>query len=139
MKGIKVDYIGKKIVLTKAFVKAMDDFRSAEYKTYCELTTQFPQFEVLGRTHKSPNKPNKNKHLTYENMERYIKASDNSAECLVAFQKVKEASASQISRYKFVREWFVQQYPEYKDVTQYICERHKVITLPIDRNNEKNA
>ena len=139
MKGIKIDYIGKKIILTKAFVKAMDDFNSDEYKTYCSVTTQFPQFEVLGRTHKSPNKPNRNKNLTYKNMERYIKANDNSAECLEAFQKVKEAAATQPSCYQFVREWFVKQYPEYREVTQYICDRHKVISLPIDRNNEKNA
>ena len=139
MKGIKIDYIGKRIILTKAFIKAMDDFKSEEYKTYCKVTTQFPQFEILGRTHKSPNKPNKNKNLTYKNMERYIKANDNHPERLAIFQKVKEVSAIQSSGYQFVRDWFVNQYPDYKDITKYICKKYQVKTLLIERKQEKTA
>ena len=114
MNGIKVDYINKKIVLTKAFVKAMENMNSEEFRTYCAITERFPKFEVLGRTHRSPSKPNKNKRLTYENMERYISVFDNADELLADYYTVIELSKAQTSRYHYVRDWFVKQFPDYK-------------------------
>ena len=113
MTGIKVDYINRKIILTKAFVKPMDNMNSEEFRTYCDITRRFPKFEVLGRTHRSPSKPNKNKRLTYKNMERYISVFDNADELLADFYMVLELSKAQPSCYHYVRDWFVKQFPDY--------------------------
>lgn len=113
MTGIKVDYINKKITFTKAFVRAMNNTNSDEFKIYCEITRRFPKFEVLGRTHRSPSKPNKNKRLTYKNMERYIGMYDNADVLLEDFNTVRELSKVQTSCYHFVRDWFVKQFPNY--------------------------
>ena len=116
MTGIKVDYINKKIILTKAYVKAMENLSSEEFNTFCALTERFPKFEVLGRTHRRPNKPNKNKNLTYEKMERYIRVFDNADELLTDFYVALEQSKVQPSPYHFVRDWFVRQFPNYKEI-----------------------
>lgn len=55
-----------------------------------------------------------NTRLTYENMEKHIRAYDNADELLEVFETVKALSQACASPYKYVCDWFKAQFPNYK-------------------------
>ena len=84
MESYKIDFMSKTLIMTAAFEKALNDPQSDEYKLYIQLQHDIAGLKVSRRTHKSPSKYrtasgevfhcNQYKHLTYENMERFINA-----------------------------------------------------------------
>ena len=55
-----------------------------------------------------------NTRLTYENMEKHIRAYDNADELLAVFDSVKALSQTCASPDKYVCDWFKVQFPNYK-------------------------
>ena len=55
-----------------------------------------------------------NHRLTYENMEKHIRAYDNADDLLEVFESVKALSQTCASPYKYVCDWFKVQFPNYK-------------------------
>ena len=68
--------------------------------------------------------------LTYENMEKHIRAYDNAAELLDVFETVKALSQATASPYKYVCDWFKAQFPNYNKPV--VFQNGKLAVRPID-------
>ena len=117
--------VAKTLVITAAFAKAMQDINSEEYALYTQLMADIPNLEIVRKTHKTPSKYqtktgekfncNQFKNLTYDRMEKFIKALPKSESYLREYEFVKDfASAIQTNGYTVVRKWFVAQFPEFR-------------------------
>lgn len=122
MQSYKIDFMSKTLIMTAAFEKALNDPSSEEYKLYIQLQHDIKGLKLSRRTHKTPSKYhtasgevfccNQYKHLTYENMERFISSLPQSAELMKAYTYIKDCAAlPQASRYAIVRRWFMTQFP----------------------------
>ena len=83
-KNYNLNIVSKTLTITKDFEEALIDHKSTEYRIYTQLMTDFPNLQVVRRTHKTPTKyktksgevfrnRNQFKNLTYERMEAFIK------------------------------------------------------------------
>lgn len=132
MQSYKIDFMSKTLIMTAAFEKALNDISSEEYKLYIQLQHDITGLKLSRRTHKTPSKYhtasgevfrcNQYKHLTYKNMECFIKALPQSAELMKAYTYIKDCAAlPQTSRYTAVRRWFMAQFPDIrKDPLAYL-------------------
>jgi len=131
MKDYKIDFTTMTLTMSKAFAEEAYSPSSEAYKTIKRLQKDFPNLTVAKRTHRSPNKANPNKGITYKNMERYIRLFSNADELLEAFERVKAQASVQKGSYLIVRNWFDEQFPNYGKITSWTeCE---VILLPLEK------
>ena len=56
MNTYKVDFTAGTITITADFAKAMNNPNSKEYKTIAKILKDFPEMEIIRKTHKSPTK-----------------------------------------------------------------------------------
>ena len=127
MNTYKVDFTKNTITITAAFAKAMNNPASEEYKVIAQILKDFPNMEIVHRTHKTPTeytskstgkktRCNQFKNLTYDKMKGFIKALPNHEKHLAAFNFLRYyGSLPQTSRYTVVRKWFVAQFPEFRE------------------------
>lgn len=142
MEKFKVDFTSKTLTITKAFAEKAENPNSKEYKTLRRIIKDFPDFEVVRKTHKTPSKYrtkggeiykcNQYKNLSYKNMERFMNAlpeGESKTQVLEAYKFLRyKAGGVQTSTYKAVRDWFVEQFPYYrKDPLFYIKNQLEVI------------
>ena len=71
-----------------------------------------------------------NTRLTYENMEKHIRAYDNAEELLDVFVTVKALSQATASPYKYVCDWFKLQFPNYKKAP--VFKDGKLTAAPVE-------
>lgn len=141
MNTYKIDFAKNTITITADFAEKMQNPLSAEYQLIKEIRADFPDMQIVKRTHKTPAKYKNNqgetfncnqfKNLKYENMERFIKVLPNSEEYLQAYNFLKNCgSLVQTARYTVVRKWFVAQFPEFrKNPLFYLYNDVKVIDI----------
>lgn len=121
----KVNFAENTITITADFAKAMSNPDSKEYKTIAKIRKDFPEMEIIRKTHCSPrtytNKQgqkfncNQFKNLTYANMERFIDAIPNSEAYKAEFAFARDYAADiQTNGYALVRRWFVAQFPQFR-------------------------
>ena len=139
MNAYRIDFVANTITITAAFAKAMNDPTSAEYKIIAQIRKDFPEMEIIRKTHKTPSKYqtktgekfncNQFKNLTYKNMEGFINGLSNSEDYMKPYLFLKSyGSLPQTSRYTAVRRWFVAQFPEFrKNPIFYLYNEVKVI------------
>lgn len=113
-KGYKVDFSKSTITVNYTFAKAMEEYGSDEYNTIKGILADFPQMKVVVKAGREQKTTPKNKRMTYENMERYMKTFTNAEALLNTFNDVKEMSKKEASPYKFVLDWFNAQFPNHK-------------------------
>ena len=87
MKNYKVDFTNNTITITADFAKAMNDPTSKEYKVIAKIRKDFPEMEIIRKSHKTPTKYraqngevsacNQFKNLTYEKMETFMMGLPN--------------------------------------------------------------
>ena len=87
MNAYKLDFVSNVITITADFAKAMNNPDSEEYKTIAKIRRDFPEMEIVRKTHKTPTKYrtkdgktfncNQFKNLTYENMETFMMGLPN--------------------------------------------------------------
>lgn len=140
MENYKINPVTKTLTVTAAFEKAMNDLKSEEYRLFIRLQRDIPGLKVSRRTHKSPTKYrsksgdvfrcNQYKHLTYENMERFINALPKRDELMEVYDYIRYgAGLVQASCYAAVRRWFEAQFPDFrKNPLCYFNQDFKVIT-----------
>ena len=139
MNTYKVDFVANTITITAAFAKAMNDPTSAEYKIIAQIRKDFPEMEIIRKTHKTPSKYqtktgekfncNQFKNLTFDNMKAFIEGLPNSEKFMKSYNFLKYyGGLPQTSRYTAVRRWFVAQFPEFrKNPIFYLYNEVKVI------------
>ena len=122
METYKFNPVTKTLIVTAAFEKAMNKPGSEEYRLYIKLQQDIPSLNVSRRTHKSLTKYhtrsgevfqcNQYKHLTYENMERFINILPKRDELMAIYEFIRYgAGLTQTSCYTAVRRWFMAQFP----------------------------
>ena len=125
MEKFVFDVISQPLTITAKFAKMMNDPQSDEYKLVQQFRKDFPNLTIAKKTHKSAThyttksgekfNCNQFKNLTYDRMEKFIKALPKSESYLREYTFVKDfASAIQTNGYTLVRKWFVAQFPEFR-------------------------
>lgn len=125
MEKFTFDVISQTLIITAKFAKMMNDPQSDEYKLVQQFRKDFPNLTIAKKTHKSAThyttksgekfNCNQFKNLTYDRMEKFIKALPKSESYLREYSFVKDfASAIQTNGYTLVRKWFVAQFPEFR-------------------------
>ena len=125
MEKFQFDVISQTLTITAKFAKMMNDPQSDEYKLVQQFRKDFPNLTIAKKTHKSATQYttksgekfncNQFKNLTYDRMEKFIKALPKSESYLREYTFVKDfASAIQTNGYTLVRKWFVAQFPEFR-------------------------
>jgi hypothetical protein len=125
MNTYKVDFVANTITITAAFAKAMNDPTSAEYKIIAQIRKDFPEMEIIRKTHKSPTKYqtktgekfncNQFKNLTYKNMETFIMGLPAAEDYMSEYLFLKNYAAEvQTNGYTIIRRWFMAQFPDFR-------------------------
>ena len=125
MEKFVFDVISQTLTITAKFAKMMNDPQSDEYKLVQQFRKDFPNLTIAKKTHKSAThyttksgekfNCNQFKNLTYDRMEKFIKALPKSESYLREYTFVKDfASAIQTNGYTLVRKWFGAQFPEFR-------------------------
>ena len=125
MEKFVFDVISQTLTITAKFAKMMNAPQSDEYKLVQQFRKDFPNQTIAKKTHKSATSYttksgekfncNQFKNLTYDRMEKFIKALPKSESYLREYTFVKDfASAIQTNGYTLVRKWFVAQFPEFR-------------------------
>ena len=125
MEKFSFDVVSQTLTITAKFAKMMNDTQSDEYKLVSKFRTDVPNLTITRKTHKSATNYttksgekfncNQFKNLTYDRMEKFIKALPKSEGYLREYTFVKDfASAIQHNGYTLVRKWFVAQFPEFR-------------------------
>ena len=140
MNAYKLDFVSNVITITADFAKAMNNPDSEEYKTIAKIRRDFPEMEIVRKTHKTPTKYrtkdgktfncNQFKNLTYENMETFMMGLPNGEEYLNEYLFLRNhASDIQTNGYTLIRRWFVKQFPDYqKNPLIYIHTQPEVMS-----------
>ena len=140
MNTYKVDFVANTITITAAFAKAMNDPTSAEYKIIAQIRKDFPEMEIIRKTHKTPSKYqtktgekfncNQFKNLTYKNMETFIMGLPSAEAYMEEYLFLKNYAAEvQTNGYTIIRRWFVAQFPEFrKNPLVYITDQPAVVS-----------
>lgn len=134
METYKINPVTKTLIVTAAFEKTMNDPASPEYALYIQLQRDIPGLKVSRRTHKSPTRYhtksgevfrcNQYKHLTYENMERFIDNLPKRDELMEVYNYIRYgAGLVQTSCYAAVRRWFEAQFPNIRKNPLYYFNR----------------
>ena len=140
MNTYKVDFVANTITITAAFAKAMNDPTSAEYKIIAQIRKDFPEMEIIRKTHKTPSKYqtktgekfncNQFKNLTYKNMETFIMGLPSAEAYMEEYLFLKNYAAEvQTNGYAIIRRWFVAQFPDFrKNPLAYLTNQPAVVS-----------
>ena len=140
MNTYKVDFVANTITITAAFAKAMNDPTSAEYKVIAQIRKDFPEMEIIRKTHKTPSKYqtktgekfncNQFKNLTYKNMETFIMGLPSAEAYMEEYLFLKNYAAEvQTNGYTIIRRWFVAQFPDFrKNPIVYLTNQPAVVS-----------
>ena len=140
MNTYKVDFVANTVTITAAFAKAMNDPTSAEYKIIAQIRKDFPEMEIIRKTHKTPSKYqtktgekfncNQFKNLTYKNMETFIMGLPSAEAYMEEYLFLKNYAAEvQTNGYTIIRRWFVAQFPDFrKNPIVYLTNQPAVVS-----------
>ena len=112
-KGYKINFATNTLVMNYKFYAASQEYGTDENNLVKAILADFPTLTVVVKAGRDVKPANKNKRLTYANMEKHISAYENSADLLDVFETVKALSKTAASPYKYVTDWFIEQFPNY--------------------------
>ena len=133
--GYKIDFENNTLVMNYKFYAASQEYGTAQNKLVKKIMNDFPSLAVVVKSGRETKTPNKNKRLTYANMEKHIAVYENSDELMEVFESVKALSATVASPYKYVSDWFVEQFPDYKKTPSF--KDGKLTVLPVKAPDTK--
>ena len=125
-KGYKINFATNTLVMNYKFYAASQEYGTDENNLVKAILADFPTLTIVVKAGRDVKTANKNKRLTYANMEKHISAYENSAELLEVFETVKALSKTAASPYKYVTDWFVVQFPDYKKAPVFKEEKLSV-------------
>lgn len=116
MTAIRLDYPGRKIVLSSAFEKKAFIPGTDEYDTLQAVRAAHPGFTLTTRQFKKNTKQEHYRGLTYNFMREYI--SGHEADPKPVLEELEEQIGiskghSLSKRYPTIKSWFLERYPEY--------------------------
>ena len=112
-----INYTSMTIEMTKTETKAAGKVGTEAFKEMLSLMQQFPNYQIQVVTRAATKKSCDYKGLTYEYMEKYIKAHDEDQSILKEYQMLRgltneaqEALADSCS-YQEIKNWFLAKFP----------------------------
>ena len=134
MKNVKIDFINKKIVITKSFAEKASNPRAKENAELMELMEKYVGFSIeVVKDSKKSKSTNKVKALSYKEMEEYI--STYHEEDLEEFRGLKAQFVLRGSVYHAICEWFEERYKEDKELKNRAEKKAKIVV----KRNEKTV
>ena len=125
-----INYISMTIEMTKAESKAASKFGTDAYKDLIAAMQQFPNYKIQVATRAATKKSCDYKGLTYDYMEKYIKAHDKDQSIMKEYQMLRglsdeaqEALADSCS-YQEIKNWFLDKFSE---IAQFHERRQKLL------------
>ena len=112
--GYKILFGENTVIMNHKFAAAAAKYGTKENRIIRNIRHDFPGMTEVIVSGRECDKAKPNTRLTYENMEKHIRAYDNADELLEVFETVKGLSQACTSPYKYVGDWFKAQFPNYK-------------------------
>ena len=110
----RVNHSDKTIIVSPKFMKAAGILDTPEYKTMIRIREDNPSYEIVCERNKKATKKNSYRNLTIDNMEIFIRNSQDDTRDLQTrldeFNSVKELAKSQASKYAYIKAWFLKTY-----------------------------
>ena len=113
--------------MSAGFARAAADVNSPEYELYRRMRNEIPDLKVVRKTHASPTSYKRKgsdkktsyyptKGLSYEKMEKFIKALPESKEYLETYETLCSLAKEMCpSPYAVVAKWFMAQFPKFRE------------------------
>ena len=99
--GYKILFNENTVIMNHKFAAAAAKYGTKENKLMKSIRKDFPGMAEVIVSGRECDKAKTNSRLTYENMEKHIRAYDNAAELLDVFETVKALSQATASPYKY--------------------------------------
>ena len=112
--GYKILFAENTVIMNHKFAAAAAKYGTKQNRIIRNIRHDFPGMIEVIVSGRECDKAKSNSRLTYENMEKHIRAYDNADELLEVFETVKALSQACASPYKYVCDWFKAQFPNYK-------------------------
>ena len=128
--GYKILFNENTVIMNHKFATAAAKYGTKENNLMKSIRADFPGMAEVIVSGRECDKAQTNTRLTYENMEKHIRAYDNAGELLDVFETVKALSLATASPYKYVCDWFKIQFPNYKKVP--VFKDGKLTIAPVE-------
>ena len=112
--GYKILFNDNTVIINHKFAAAASKYGTKENRIIRNIRHDFPGMTEVIVSGRECDSAKANTRLTYENMEKHIRAYDNADDLLEVFESVKALSQTCASPYKYVCDWFKVQFPNYK-------------------------
>lgn len=113
-KGYNVDLVGKKIVITKAFAKAVGIYGTAEFEAFVGLRNSFPDFTVEYKVIEKNKDKVSYSGLSIPKMRAFMQMKHGDS-ALAEFDKFVRAHEGEQGKYAVIKKAFLNMYKdEYK-------------------------
>ena len=146
MKGLKINFEERTIVMTRKFANAASDPFTEEFKKLQEVRNAYPGFYVKRHTIKK--NPNKEcyKGLNYDYMREYIKSHEAKANVESALAELENMiyiskCHSNGFRYPTIKKWFLEKYKEVAEfgTKQSEFEEQKIVEVQFSNHDDNSA
>lgn len=129
IRGYKIDFGSRVMVVNYKFAKAASQYGSPEYELMKTILSEFPDMTVVEAAGRHNKTCHHDKNLTYKNMETYISIQPNADELMAAYWIARTEAAPQTSQYAYVRKWFISQFPKYDEVPLFSEDETTVVEM----------
>ena len=128
--GYKILFGENTVIMNHKFAAAAAKYGTKENRIIRNIRHSFPGMTEVIVSGREQTTAKTNSRLTYENMEKHIRAYDNADELLDVFETVKALSQATASPYKYVCDWFKIQFPNYKKAP--VFKDGKLTAAPVE-------
>ena len=128
--GYKILFNENTVIMNHKFAAAAAKYGTKENKLMKSIRKDFPGMAEVIVSGRECDKAKTNSRLTYENMEKHIRAYATAAELLDVFETVKALSKTAASPYKYVCDWIKKQFPNYKKAP--VFKDGKLTVAPVE-------
>ena len=118
MTAIRIDYVGRKLILSSAFEKRAFIAGTDEYDMLQAVRAAHPGFALATRQFKKNTKQEHYRGLTYDFMREYISGheADPKPVLTVLDEMIGISKGHSLSkRYPTIKAWFLERYPEFAE------------------------
>lgn len=118
MANITINYEKKTINITRKFAKAASIYGSNAFSELAAARNDFPMYEVKIAETKKTKKRSEFKGLTFDYMEKYIKAHDTDDSKMKEYNDLRrpdKESLMEKASYGEIKQWFLTAFPEIVD------------------------
>lgn len=143
MKGLKINFEERTIVMTRKFATAASDPFTDEFQKLQEVRCAYPNFKVKRHTIKK--NPNKEcyRGLTYDYMKEYIKSHESKANVESALAELEDMiyiskCHSNGFRYPTIKKWFLERYKEVAEFGTELSESEERKTIEVKVSNQED-